>query len=354
MAVTLKEVASVAGVSVATVSRVVNGDSRISEGTKRRVGEALNSLGYRRGNQGARTMNIGFLIADLTKSLHEDVFFNEVLGGVTEYLEPRGYSCLVSPSTGQIERGGKLPPVVRRVDGVIAGGYNLKLPLIRALSQGPVPVVFLGRYQRGGDFNAILPDNEEGARQATEHLLDLDRRTIAFVGGPPQSNGHTTQTNVFNDRLAGFRRALEERGHTVAERFIYSSELTAQSGFEAALELLHEVESSRSTLDAILAADDWIAIGILRALRQRGYRVPDDVAVVGYNDIPLASIAEPSLTTIHVPKRKLGHAAAKLLREKIEGEIEEPVQISISPHLVVRESTVPRVPRSTREREDEE
>jgi DNA-binding LacI/PurR family transcriptional regulator len=352
MAVTLKDVASVAGVSTATVSRVVNGDSRISEGTRRRVGEALDSLGYRGGSRRVRTMNIGFLIADLTRSLHEDVFYNEVLGGVMGYLEPRGYSSLVSPSTGRLESRAKLPPIVRRVDGVIAGGYNLKLPLIRSLSQGPVPVVFLGRYQRGGGLNAILPDNEEGARQATEHLLGLGRRTIAFVGGPAQSNGSPTETNVFKDRLAGFRRALEEGGHAMDDRFVYSSELTAHGGFEAALELLQEVESSRSTLDAIFAADDWIAIGILRALRRRGYRVPDDVAVVGYNDIPLASIAEPSLTTIHVPKRKLGHAAAKLLLEMIEGGTEEPVQISISPHLVVRESTVPRVLRSAREAEE--
>jgi DNA-binding LacI/PurR family transcriptional regulator len=182
--------------------------------------------------------------------------------------------------------------------------------------------------------------------------LDLGRRAIAFVGGPPQRNGHPTQTNVFKDRLAGFRRALEERGHTADDRFVYSSELTAHAGFEAALELLQEVESSRSTLDAIFAADDWIAIGILRALRQRGYQVPDDVAVVGYNDIPLASIAEPALTTIHVPKRRLGQAAAKLLIELIEGETEQPVQISISPHLVVRESTDPRVLQSTREVEE--
>jgi LacI family transcriptional regulator len=332
MAVTLKDIASATGVSQATVSRVINDDPRISETTKRRVREALDSLGYRGTGRRTRTMGVAFLIADLTRSVHEDVFYNEVLGGVTEYLEPRGYYALVSTSTGR--SAGSLPAVVRRVDGVIAGGMNLQDSLVGALARSPVPVVFIGRQRRGDGLNAILSDREEGARLATEHLLSLGRRKLACICGP-------LNTTVHQDRLAGFRRAIAEAGLVTDERLIRSTSRTAEGGFECAMKLLDATASSGSSPDAIFAADDWIAIGVLRALRRRGFRVPEDVAVVGYNDVPFASLTNPPLTTIHVPRRRLGRLAAKVVLDLIEERnVEEPVQMVVSPYLVVRESTV--------------
>lgn len=335
MTVTLADVARETGVSAATVSRVLRDDPRISEVTKARVKAALDSLGYSGRGWGAdmRTMSAAFLVADPIGSVHEDLFFNEVLRGVVEHLEPRGYYALASPSKGRPGPRGGLPPVVRRADGVIAGGVSLQSSLVRVLRDGPVPAVFVGRFLRGRGLNSILPDNEEGGRLATEHLLGLGRRSVAFIGGPPK-------TNIYHDRLAGFRRAFEEAGLRVDERLIRSTQRTPQGGIDSVLELLDEVASPELMPDAVFAADDWIAVGVLRALRQRGCRVPDDVAVVGYSDIALAPIADPPLTTVHVPKRRLGRISAKLLLDIIEGDIEGPVQIIVSPHLVVRGSTV--------------
>lgn len=332
--VTLQDVAQVTGVSIATVSRVLNGDSRISTDTAQRVRETLDSLGYRRMGRGAdaRTHDVAFMVADPQGHVYEDLFFNEILRGMAEYLEPRGYAALGAPTSGRLGDKGRLPRVVHRVDGVIAGGINLRIPLIKALMKGQIPTVFIGRYLRGRSMNAILPDNEEGARLATEHLLALGRRTVAFVGGPPG-------TYVHRDRLAGFSQVLEAAGLKLNEKLVRSAERTVQGGYNSMVHLLDEALSSASFPDAVFAADDLIAIGALRALRQRGYRVPEDVAVVGYSDLPLASEMDPPLTTVHVPKRRLGRIAAKLLLDIIEEDIEGPVQMVVSPHLRVREST---------------
>jgi len=336
MAVTLGDVARATGVSVSTVSRVLNEDPRISESTRARIAEALETLGYRGTGKSttARTHNIAFLIADPIGSVHEDLFFNEVLRGVTEYLGPRGYHALVSPHTGQLESSGELPAVVRRADGMIAGGVSMKSSMVKALKDGPIPTVFIGRYLRGRHLNSILPDNEEGARLATEHLLELGRKRVAFIGSP-------AGTNIYRDRLAGFRKAFEEADRVPDERLVRATQRTAQGGIESTFELLDDSAVLGMVPDAIFAADDWVAVGVLRALQQRGYRVPEDVAVVGYSDIALAPIADPPLTTVHVPKRRLGRVAAKLLLDLIDGDIEGPIQMVVSPHLVVRDSTTP-------------
>lgn len=335
MAITLQDVAQATGVSTATVSRVLNGDSRISTNTTERVREALDCLGYRRLGRAAdaRSHDIAFMIADPQGHVYEDLFFNEILRGVTGYLEPHGYSALGSPTSGSLGARGRLPRIVHRVDGMIAGGINFQVQLVKALMDTQIPVVFIGRYLRGRGMNAVLPDNEEGGRLATEHLLKLGHQKIAFVGGPPK-------TYVHHDRLAGFRQVFEEAGCALDERLVRSTKRTVRDGYNCILRLLDDLSSLSSLPDAIFAADDLIAIGALRALRQRGYSVPNDIAVVGYSDIALASETDPPLTTVHVPKRRLGQTAAKLLLDLIEEDIEGPVQMVVSPHLVVRDSTV--------------
>lgn len=334
MTITLKDIADASGVSKATVSRVLNNDPRISEPTRHIVREAMSQLGYRPNGRVAppRTGTIAFLIADPSGSVHEDLFFSEVLRGVTEQIEPHEYHALVSPIDGELRADGQLPAVTGRVDGIIAGGVQLQGALVRKLMEGNLPVVFIGRYLRGRGMNAVLPDNEEGGRLAVEHLLGLGRRRVAFLSGPPASN-------IYRDRLAGFEQAHHEAGLSWDPALIRPAERSVQDGFTATLRLLDEC-SARAMPDALFAADDWIAIGALRALRQRGLRVPDDIAVIGYSDIALAAIADPPLSTIHVPKRRLGKTAAKLLLDLINGAVEGPMQIVVSPTLVARESTL--------------
>lgn len=332
MSITLKDIARVSGVSKATVSRVINNDPRISEPTRTVVRRAMSELGYQPARPAAaRTGNIAFLIADPSGSVHEDLFFSEVLRGVTEQIEARDYHALVSPIDGQLRADGQLPPAVGRADGLIAGGVQLQGALVRALIEGPIPAVLIGRYLRGRGMNAVLPDNEEGGRLAVAHLLGLGRRRVVFLGGPPASN-------IYRDRLAGFEQAHADAGLGWEPALIRPAERSAQGGLEATQRLLDECGPGHLP-DALFAADDWIAIGALRALRQRGLRVPEDVAVVGYSDIALAAMADPPLSTVHVPKRRLGRTAAKLLLDLIDGEVEGPIQIVVSPSLVVRESS---------------
>lgn len=332
--VTMEQIARVAGVSKSTVSRALNDDRRISTATKTRVRDAVLASGYRGVGRGAtsRTWTAALLISDPIGSVEDDLFFSEVVRGISEHMEAQHYHVLVSTSDGELPPSSRLPSVVHRADGVIAGGVRLQSSLVRALIDGPVPTVFLGRYLRGREMNAILPDNQEGGRIATGHLLSLGRKRVAFVGGP-------LDTNVYRDRLAGYREAFDEAQRPIEERWIRSTERTAAGGFAATEQLLDEAGRSKGHPDAIFAADDWIAIGVLRALRQRKVRVPDDVAVVGYSDLSLAAIADPPLTTIHVPKKRMGRTAAKLLLDLVRGDVEGPVQLVISPHLVVREST---------------
>jgi DNA-binding LacI/PurR family transcriptional regulator len=334
MTITLQDIAKASGVSKATVSRVLNNDPRISERTRVNVREVMGRLGYQLPQRASalRSGNIAFLVADPSGTIHEDLFFNEVLLGVVEQIEPRGFHALVSPSDGMFHAESGLPPVMSRADGVIAGGAQLGGALVRALIEGPLPAVLIGRYLRGRGMNAVLPDNEEGGRLATEHLLKLGRRRIAFFGGPAASN-------IYRDRRAGFEQAHEEAGLRWDPALMQLAERTPQGGLEAMQRLL-DLLGPQQYPDAVFASDDWIAIGALRALRQRGLRIPDDVAVIGYSDIALASIADPPLSTIHVPKRRLGRTAAKLLLDLLDGELEGPVQIVVSPSLVVRESTV--------------
>jgi DNA-binding LacI/PurR family transcriptional regulator len=338
VAITLADVAREANVSKATASRALNDSPRISAATKRRVRAAVDALGYlAAGPRGAtvRTQNIAFLIADPSGSIHESLFFGDVLRGVTDYLEPRGYHAIVSPNDGQADPAGQLPSVLQRVEGLIAGGISLQPGLVRAFATGPVPAVFIGRYLRGRSANAVLPDNEEGGRMATEHLLNLGRRRIAFIGGP-------LEANAYRDRLAGYHAAHLEAGLEPDDRLVYPTKRSemGRGGTAALSQLLEHAAAGGPMPDAVFAGDDWIAIDILRALRVRGLGVPSDVAVVGYSDLPLARVAEPPLTTVHVPRQRLGRTAAKLLLELISGEVEGPIQVIVSPHLVVRESTV--------------
>lgn len=334
VSVTLDHIARVAGVSKSTVSRALNDDRRISGATKKRVRDAAVSSGYRGVGRGAaaRSMTAALLISDPIGSVEDDLFFSEVVRGIAEQLETQHYHVLVSTSDGELPPGGRLPSVVHRADGVIAGGVRLQGSLVRALIEGPVPSVFIGRYLRGREMNAILPDNQEGGRIATEHLLSIGRDRVAFLGGPPD-------TNVYKDRLAGYRQAFDEAGRTVDELRIQATDRTAQGGFSAAMRLLDQASRANARPDAIFAADDWIALGVLRALRQRHVRVPGDIALVGYSDISLAAIADPPLSTVHVPKRRMGRTAAKLLLDLVRSDVEGPVQLVVSPHLVVREST---------------
>ena len=196
-----------------------------------------------------------------------------------------------------------------------------------------VPSVFIGRYAGHLRLNAVLTDNTSGGQLATEHLLQLGRRRVAFVSGP-------VERAVYADRLDGFLRAHREAG--LAPGIVRHGEATVDGGAQIVTELLE----ASAGVDALFIAEDVMALGALRALKAHGVRVPEDIAVVGYSDVHLASLSDPPLTTVHVARRRLGRSAARLIGDLLGGNLEGPIHVTVPPKLVVRASCGAQIDRS--------
>jgi LacI family transcriptional regulator len=328
------EVASSAGVSVATVSRVLNGKGPVSEDARRRVLDAVESLGYvphsaARSLSTRRTMNVGVLLPDVYGA-----FFSEVVRGIDLAARAAGYHVLVSGSHSDLaETTAVLQALHGRIDGLILltagiGGEWLRRTLPR------LPVVLLHNAEDEGEHDSIRIDNRLGARLAADHLLDLGHRRIALIRGP---SGNTDA----EERLRGFREALEARGLPADPRLELPGDFGEESGFRAGERLADEEEPPT----AVFAANDAMAIGCLAALRGRGLRVRDDVSLVGFDDIPIVRYLTPALTTVQVPIAEIGGRALQRLVAVLQGGRETVKRNEVvTPTLAVRASTgaVPR------------
>lgn len=330
MPVTQQDVARAAHVSVSTVCLVLRDDPRISGATRARVLQVAQHLGYV-----ARTAlhapdgahHLGVLLAENGIHPSADHFFGEVLHGVTEEAERCGHHVSVAAFDGL-----DLPRLARegRAHGLILGGNPIHAEVIERVRALTIPSVFIGRYPGHLHLSAVLTDNPAGGQLATEHLLRLGRRRVGFISGDPG------ESYMNDDRLAGYRRACRLAGVAVGP--VWHSAGHAMGGVEGGARGVHELLDAGETFDALFVAEDLMALGALRALRSRGLRVPQDVAVVGYSDIHLASLSEPPLTTVHVPRRRLGRAAARLLEDLLTGRVEPPLHVTVPPKLVVRAS----------------
>ncbi|GGJ57187.1 LacI family DNA-binding transcriptional regulator [Deinococcus roseus] len=326
MTITQKDVAQKARVSISTVCLVLRDDPRISDHTRKTVLEAASELGYL-----ARTSlhtptdahHIGVLLANPGVHPTADHFFGEVMHGVTEEAERFGHTVSVSSFDGQT-----LPRLARekRVHGFIIGGTPITPGLIEQVRALTLPSVFIGRYHNHLHLNAVLTDNPSGAALATSHLLKQGHQQILFISGDP------TEAVVSLDRLDGYLRACREAG--VPSGPIRHAPRTIEGGMQAVQQALDE----GLKFDAVFAAEDLMALGVLRLLKQRNIRVPEDIPVVGYSDIHMAALSDPPLTTVHVPRRRLGRTAARLLDDLLTGRAEPNLHVTIPPRLVVRQS----------------
>lgn len=326
MTVTQKDVALRARVSISTVCLVLRDDPRISDQTRKSVLEAASELGYLARTSlhtPSDTHHIGVLLANPGVHPTADHFFGEVMHGVTEESERFGHTVSVSAFDGQT-----LPRLARerRVHGFIIGGAPISPSLIEQVRAMTLPSVFIGRYPNHLHLNAALTDNPAGAALATEHLLKLGRRKILFISGDPH------EAVVSQDRVEGFLRAHREQGLPPGPM------RHAQRTIEGGMEAMQDALSEGIPFDAVFAAEDLMALGVLRVLKQQGIRVPEDVAVVGYSDIHMASLSDPPLTTVHVPRRRLGRTAARLLDDLLTGRAEPNLHVTVPPRLVIRSS----------------
>jgi LacI family transcriptional regulator len=303
---TLEEIAELAGVSRSTVSRVVNDHPSVRDGVRERVLQVIQETGYQphaaaRSLVTRRTHIIGVVIAEAVTKLFRDPFFPLLLYGVTATCNTHQYHLMLSLFDDPADQGETYRRLIGsgHLDGVLVASAHLNDPLFPKLLQDAIPFVVVGRHP-DERINSVDVDNVSAARMAVEHLIRLGHTRIATITGPlTMSHGE--------DRLAGYRQALEAHQLAVDERLIVEGDYTEAGGSLGAQRLLP------ASPTAIFVASDVMAIGALKALRDAGLRVPQDVALVGFDDVPIAAAIEPALTTVRQPIERLGSMAADLL-----------------------------------------
>jgi DNA-binding LacI/PurR family transcriptional regulator len=335
-ATTLEAVARDAGVSRATVSRVVNGSPKVSPEVRRTVERAIDRLGYVP-NLAARQLvtrrsdSIGVVITEPTSQLFNDPFFPRLLRGISAELSARELQLvLLMPQNGADEERLERYLMSGHVDGVILVSLHANDPLPGDLHARGIPFVIGGRPAGDVAASYVDVDNRDGARSAVRHLTALGRRRIATITGP-------TDMSVGIDRLEGYRDALAEAG-LVADP---SLEANADFTYEGGLAAMRRLLESRPDLDAVFAASDHLAAGALGAIRSSGRSVPGDVALVGFDDSAIAEATDPPLTSVRQPIEDMGGELVRLLAEAIERGGRTTRHVLLSTELITRGSSQP-------------
>ena len=329
MKVTIRDVAREAGVSVATVSRVLNDSGPVSETTRHRIREIATRLRYvpdsaARSLITRRSTTVGVLLPDL----HGE-FFSEVIRGIDQTAQRSGYHLLVSGShndKGEIEAA--LRAMRGRVDGLVVMSPDIDSAALVANLPASSPVVLLNCFIDGDGFDSLTIDNFGGAEAMVRHLIAAGHRRIAFIKGAERNYDAA-------ERLRGYRAALADAGLEPDPALELRGDFTESGGHDAALRITRIPQ--RPT--AVFAANDSMAIGALAALRDAGVSVPDDMAVAGFDDIPIARYMSPPLTSVRVQISEMGERAVHMLLRAIGGENQHDKQQEILPTtLVIRES----------------
>jgi LacI family transcriptional regulator len=341
---TIRDVASRAGVSVATVSRVLSGDYPVAAGTRTRVMRAVRDLDYvvnahARALAGMSPQTVAIIVDSVTAPFHA-----HIAQGVEEQAAVEGRLCLVCTTQGDPDRELAVVNLMREqhADAVILVGAVVENDVYRArmvrfaaaLDAVGSRLVLCGRPPLGPDVPATVVeyDNTAGAYAITSHLLSAGHRRILYLGG---AVGHTTG----EARVAGYRQALRDHGLEPDPRLESFGRFSRAFGYRGLKEILDR-DAGGDTCDftAVFAADDLVAAGALQALREAGRQVPADVSIVGYDDIPLAADLNPPLTTVHIPHEELGRTAVRLALHRGE---RGPQHLVVGTHVVVRESVAP-------------
>ncbi|MFD8498909.1 LacI family DNA-binding transcriptional regulator [Amycolatopsis sp. NPDC059657] len=326
---TLADVARAAGVSTATASRVLNGFPKVSPEKRSQVESAIRALGYARQRAaragGGRTGSIALVVCEEVPRLFTDPYFPRIASGVGRELAAAGLQ-LVLLTAGAAEN--YQAPLLRHLDGGhVDGALVVGMHARRPLDFGwlGIPVVFGGRPVHEGQYSYVDVDNRGGARLATQRLIDAGRRTVATIAGPQDMTAGV-------DRLHGYRQAMMRAGRH-DQGLVLFGDFGQASGEHAAAQLLER----RPDVDAIFAASDLMAVGALCALRRAGRKVPGDVAVIGFDDLPIGRRTDPALTTVRQPVEEMGVRMTADLLAMIDG--------AVSPRCTVLETRL--IPRDS-------
>ena len=329
------EVAKLAGVSRSTVSFVLNGVAKanISAATQARVLDAAHSLGYVPAAAGrtlasGRTRTLGLFICH-AGHLQVDAFIPGALYGLNEVSQKNGFKVIVEAVPDPARPDAYLELVrAKQVDGLVVLNPRRGDEELSRLTKENVPLVIMGASELPQAYTVSTADNAAPAEQLTEHLIKLGHTRVAHI-----SYGGLEYQGA-DERFRGYRRALEKAGLPYDPALLREGDYSAESGFTAMTSLLE----ANTEFTAVFASNDTVALGAMAALRQRGLRIPENVAVVGYDDIPLAAYAAPPLTTVRSPAREHGRLAGEMLIKLIRGEPVEKVEVQLGLELIVRES----------------
>jgi len=314
---------------------VIANSPRISPQTATRVREAMEKLGYvphaaARSLASKTTSTIALTAARSAEEVFANPFFAELIRGIGVTTSSRGYHVLLNMSRDEDDEIEACLRLIRekRVDGLIVTTSRVQDRLIESLGTEEVPFVVIGRCE-DEEMLTVNNDNVDSGYQATKHLLELGHREIAFIGGD-------ADLVVTNDRIAGYQKALSEYDVTLSEQYVCPGAFSQDSGYHCLKRLIEQ----SIPLTAVVAADDVIALGVIKCAKEQGMKLPQDLSVVGFNDDPFSAFIEPSLTTVGTSVFELGKQASLLLLDAIQGLDDiETRQLILPSQLVVRRST---------------
>lgn len=334
---TIFDVAKEAGVSKSTVSRVLNHDKKVKDETRILVEEAIKKLEYSpsyfaQGIRTRKTMTIAMLVPEYT-----NVFYNEMFRGVEDVALQHGYLVLICNterhSTSEVEYTKEL--IKRQVDGIIYNTYTSNGEIIEYLKElsKQLPVVFMNRlFSASEDISYVVTDGYQSTEKAVNYLIERGHKKIGYIR-------HNKSISVTEERYEGYKKGLEKNHIKFQKEYVYEVRYETEPDYiKLGQEAARYFAGLKEKPDAILAAIDTMAIGCIQGLKKEGIRVPEDISIIGYDNISLSELIDPPLTTIAQPIRQLGRTAAEIVIAKIEGrKIED--KIEFEGELILRDST---------------
>ncbi|WP_173915821.1 catabolite control protein A [Halobacillus sp. Marseille-Q1614] len=330
MNVTIYDVAREANVSMATVSRVVNGNPNVKPATRKKVHEAIERLGYRpnavaRGLASKKTTTVGVIIPDISS-----IFFAELARGIEDIATMYNYNIILSNSDQNKDKELHLINAMlgKQVDGLVFMGGKITDDHIREFKNSPVPVALAATIDETGETPSVNINYEEAAFEATELLLSHNNKKVAFVSGPEN-------TEINSQKIDGYKRALKESNVDVNEDLITTGDYSYDSGLEAFEQLWDASEKP----DAIFVSSDEMALGVIHGAQDKGLSVPEDVEVFGFDNTRLATMVRPTLSTVVQPMYDIGAVAMRLLTKFMNKEEVEEQNVTLPHRIIERNST---------------
>ncbi len=337
--VTIYDIASALNISIATVSRALKNDPVVNKRTKKKIFDLADQMGYRvnqfaRNLRNQRTNTVGMLVPKLNSN-----FINSVLAGVEKVTTEAGYDLIIAHSSESYikEVANAKNLFDKRVDGVIASlSFDTKnLDHFKVFKDKGVPVIFFDRVEQEGNNTVVIIDNYKCGYLATQHLIEQDCKRILHITS-------SLKRNVYSDRFKGYQDALFDNGIPYDENLVIINDLSERAGIESAMQIL----KMDPLPDAAFITNDFLAAVCMRTLKENGIRIPEDIAIVGFNNDTICTLVEPALTTINYPGIDMGEVAARNLVNHLKGtgNIQNTNTIIIRSNLIIRKSSLKKKP----------